>query len=147
MDHMSGVVNLNEMFISDDRQPLLLVGALGVAALFSIDDKDRTFNTAKKIHRFRRAKRVRGNPAMAGDQISRPIWPEHSVSSPNAPRPMPVHCSDAGLFVGVAWRLPSHCYIDGNDCGHDREARQSISPYAAARLKNSCPRHRCLRST
>src|SRR5262245_10356351 len=57
----------------------------------------------------------------AADQISRSICPEHSVSSPNAPSPVLVRCSDAGWFVGVAWRLPPHCYIDGNDCGRDRE--------------------------
>ena len=53
---MAGVVNLSETFISDDRQPLLLIRSLGVAALFAIDDKDRTFNVAKKFHSLRRVK-------------------------------------------------------------------------------------------
>src|SRR5262245_10306896 len=93
------------------------------------------------------SKRAEARLCDSSYQISRAICPEHSASSPNAPSPMPARCSDADLFVEVAWRLPSHCYIDGNDCGHDREAPQSISPYAPAHLKNSCPRHRCLRST
>src|SRR5215831_2578314 len=64
MDHMAGVVNLSETFISDDRQPLLFVGALGVAALFAIDDEDRTFNAAKKLHGLRRVKGLGRNRAM-----------------------------------------------------------------------------------
>src|SRR5262249_20984028 len=64
MDHMSGVVNLNEMSISDDRQSLLLIGPLGVTALFAIDDEDRTFNAAKKLHGLRRVKGLGRNRAM-----------------------------------------------------------------------------------
>src|SRR5262249_59307617 len=56
VDHMGGLVNLHEMFISDDRQPLLFVGALGVTALFAIDEEDRTFDAAKKLHGLRRVK-------------------------------------------------------------------------------------------
>src|SRR5262247_735835 len=54
LDNMAGVVNLNEMFISDDGQSLLLIGPLGEAALFAIDDEDRTFNAAKKLYGLRR---------------------------------------------------------------------------------------------
>src|SRR5215475_1824199 len=64
MDHMAGVVNLSETFISDNRQPLLLVRALRVAALFAIDDEDRTFNAAKKLHGLRRVKGLGRNRAM-----------------------------------------------------------------------------------
>jgi len=50
---MAGAVNLGEMCISDDRQPLLFVGALGVAALFAIDGENGAFNAAKKLHSLR----------------------------------------------------------------------------------------------
>src|SRR5262249_45498448 len=64
MDHMSGVVNLNEMSISDDRQSLLLIGPLGVTALFAIDDEDRAFNATKKLHGLRGVKGLGRNRAM-----------------------------------------------------------------------------------
>src|SRR5215467_14624101 len=64
MDHMAGVVNLNEMFISYAVFCLKKKKPLGVAALFAIDDEDRTFNAAKKLHGLGRVKRLRRDGAM-----------------------------------------------------------------------------------
>src|SRR5262245_31472388 len=64
MDHMAGVVNIREKFISENSQTLLLVRSLGVAALFAIDDEDRAFNATKKLHGLRRVKGLRRDRAM-----------------------------------------------------------------------------------
>ena len=61
---MTGIVNFGEMFVSDDRQPLLFVGALRMAALFAIDEEDGTSDAAKKLHGLGRVKGLRGDRAM-----------------------------------------------------------------------------------
>jgi hypothetical protein len=38
VDHVACIINLREMFVADDCQPLLFVGALRVVAVFTIDD-------------------------------------------------------------------------------------------------------------
>ena len=50
VDHVAGIINFGELFVSDDRQPWLSVGTLGVAALFAIDDEDGAFDAAKKLN-------------------------------------------------------------------------------------------------
>ena len=70
---MAGMVNFGEMFISDDRQPLLFVGALGVVALFAIDDEDGTFDAAKKLHGLSRVKGLRGDSAMQRIKFPDPL--------------------------------------------------------------------------
>src|SRR5262245_65903426 len=93
MDQLAGVVNLNEMFISDDRQPLLLVGPLGVAALLAIDDADRTFNAAKKLHGLRRVKGLRRDGAMQRTKSPDPFVPSILLH----PRTRQVQCQFSAL--------------------------------------------------
>jgi hypothetical protein len=38
VDHVAGIINLREMFVADDCQPLLFLRALRVVAVFTIDD-------------------------------------------------------------------------------------------------------------
>ena len=50
MDHVAGTVNCGEMFVADHRQPLLIVGTLGVATVLAFNDENRAFDAAKKFN-------------------------------------------------------------------------------------------------
>ena len=70
---MAGIINFGEMSISDRRQSLLFVRALGVVALFAIDDQDGTFDAAKKLHGLGRVKGLRGDRAMQRIKFPDPL--------------------------------------------------------------------------
>jgi hypothetical protein len=53
VNHVTGMVDFREMFVSDNRQPLLFVGALRVVAVFAIDDENGTFDAAEKLYGLR----------------------------------------------------------------------------------------------
>ena len=70
---MTGMVDFREMFVSDNRQPLLFVGALRVVAVFAIDDENGTFDAAEKLYGLRRVKGLRRNSPMQRIKFPDPL--------------------------------------------------------------------------
>ena len=50
MDHMSGLFNLHQGASRYRFQPLVHIGADGLVALLSLNQKDRTLDAAKKLY-------------------------------------------------------------------------------------------------
>jgi len=70
---MAGIINFGEMSISDRRQSLLFVRALGVGGS-SLPSTTRTgLDAAKKLHGLGRVKGLRGDRAMQRIKFPNPL--------------------------------------------------------------------------